>query len=96
MKRNVIKSFLFSLAGVITMPVFAGTLEADDLVLVENLPVEQRAIVHNHILKYFMMNPELAQTAKAIALDQEGKVYVLDENKVIIFAAGNPSCAAAN
>ncbi|MDZ4661245.1 MAG: hypothetical protein SGJ18_06450 [Pseudomonadota bacterium] len=95
MHKKFIKNFLFSIAGFSVLPNFAAAYEKEDLTLIENLPIEQRVVVHDHVIRFLEKNPEFAREAKIIAVDKEGNVYVLDEKKVILFNVGNPSCGSA-
>lgn len=96
MKKRNIKLALFSLAGFAALSAFADEkVKPEELTLVEDLPVEQRVIAHEKVVKYLDQHPEIAKTAKYIAVDKEGNVYVLDETKSDFICVGNPSCISA-
>ncbi len=87
MKRSAVKLALFTLTNVII-----ASAHADDLMMIEELPIEQRLIAHQQVIQFLAKNPEYAEAAKYIAIDQGGTVYVLDKNKANPRDAGNPSC----
>jgi exoribonuclease R len=60
--------------------------------LIEELPVEQRVIVHQQVLKFLNEHPENAADAKVIAVDEKGTVYVLDDKMEKMVSVGQPSC----
>lgn len=91
MRRNAIKGILFSLASVAGFSALAGELP-QGLHLIEELPVEQRVIAHQQVLKFLNEHPESAADAKVIAVDEKGTVYVLDEKMEKVLCAGAPSC----
>ena len=91
MRKETIKRVLFSLASVATFSAHA-TEPSESLRLIEELPLEQRLIAHDAVLKYLNQHPEAAADAKIIAIDEKGTVYVLDENLAIVSRVGNPSC----
>mgnify|MGYP001586262959 CR=1 FL=1 len=92
MKRSNIKNLLFAIASFTATPLFANENLTDDLMLIEDLPVEQRVVAHKKVVEYLIGNPEAAKEVKIIAIDKEGKVYVLDENLEKIKCLGNPCC----
>lgn len=94
MRKNAIKGILFSLASVTGLSALAGELP-HGLHLIEELPIEQRVIVHQHVLKFLNENPERAADAKVIAVDEKGTVYVLDEKMEKLIIVGQPSCVGA-
>ena len=91
MRNNTIKGILFSLASITGLSALAGELPKG-LILIEQLPLEQRVIIHKQVLKFLNEHPENAADAKVIAVDIEGVVYVLDEKYEKIVRAGSPSC----
>ncbi len=93
MKNQLIKATLFALASVATTQAHANTA-ADELTLIEELPIEQRAVVHKAVVEFLKNNPEIAAKAKVIAIDRNGVIYVLDENKVFLPLVGEPSCVS--
>lgn len=92
MKRETIKSVLFAIASFTTIPLLANEAQTDELVLVEDLPVERRVIAHKKVIEFLIANPEVASLVKVVAIDKEGIVYVLDENLAKIKLLGAPSC----
>lgn len=93
MKNQLIKATLFALASVATTQAHANTI-ASELTLIEDLPIEQRAVVHQAVVEFLKKNPEIAAKAKVIAIDRNGVIYVLDENKVFLPLLGEPSCVS--
>ena len=93
MKNQLIKATLFALASVATTHAHANTT-ANELTLIEDLPIEQRAVVHKAVVEFLKNNPEIAAKAKVIAIDRNGVIYVLDENKVFLPLVGEPSCVS--
>lgn len=91
MKNQLIKATLFVLASVATTQAHANTT-VNDLTLIEDLPIEQRVLVHKAVVEFLKNNPEIAAKAKVIAIDRNGVIYVLDENKVFLPLVGEPSC----
>lgn len=91
MRKNTIKGVLFTLASMAGFSALAGELPPG-LLLIEQLPVEQRVIIHKYVLKFLNEHPENAADAKVIAVDEKGVVYVLDEKLEKIVRAGSPSC----
>mgnify|MGYP000034038920 CR=1 FL=1 len=91
MKRDTIKKVLFTIASLTALPLFAAEFQQDDLVLVEDMPIEIRAVAHKKVIDFLIKNPDQASLVKIIALDKEGKVYVLDENLAKIKCLGAPS-----
>jgi len=97
MKPNQIKKTLFALVGLLAAPAMAHA-EADKpkLTMVDQLPLEQRAVVYKTMVQYLMQNPEVAQDANGvIAIDEKGVVYVVDKNTVMS-GSGQPSCAGGS
>ena len=92
MRKNAIKKVLFTLASLAALPARADNIQIDDLRLMEELPAEQRVIVHQTVVNFLGQHPELATDAKVIAVDGKGTVYVLDEKLVPLASAGAPSC----
>lgn len=88
--KMAIKGVLFSIAALSASPVFAGA--EGELRLVEDLPAEQRVIVHQHVLNYLNQHPETAADVNVIAVDAKGTVYVLDHKMVARIICGAPSC----
>lgn len=93
MRKNAIKGILFSLASMTGLSAFAGELPKG-LHLIEELPVEQRVIVHEQVLKFLNEHPENAANARVIAVDEKGTVYVLDDKMENMVCAGQPSCVS--
>jgi hypothetical protein len=91
MRKNAIKGILFSLASVTGLSALAGELP-QGLHLIEELPIEQRVIVHQQVLKFLNEHPENAADAKVIAVDEKGTVYVLDDKMEKMARVGQPSC----
>lgn len=91
MKHQFIKATLFVLASVATTQAHANTTD-NDLTLIEDLPIEHRVLVHKAVVEFLKNNPEIAAKAKVIAIDRNGVIYVLDENKVFLPVVGEPSC----
>lgn len=93
MRKSAIKHVLFSLLGLASLPAFAEVAEEkDDLILVEELPVDIRVAVHRKVKDYLQKNPQVLDEAAIVALDQKGTIYVLDKYKSKIGDAGQPSC----
>lgn len=92
MRKEAIKKVLFTLASFAAITAKAEGIQQNDLTLMEELPVEQRAVVHKHVLEFLAQNPGIAKDASVIAIDRKGTVYVLDENKIFLAKAGAPSC----
>ncbi|MGZ3806366.1 MAG: hypothetical protein ACXVB4_19300 [Pseudobdellovibrionaceae bacterium] len=92
MKIQLIKATLFVLASVATAQAYPQGTAANELTLIEDLPLEQRAIVHKAVVEFLRNNPELAAKVLVIAIDRNGVVYALDENKVFLPLLGAPSC----
>ena len=90
MRNRAIKGVLFTLASVTGLFAFAGELP-QGLHLIEELPLEQRVVVHKQVLKFLNENPQFAALVKVIAVDEKGTVYVLDEKMENMVAAGAPS-----
>ncbi|GEM_PF-6811457 len=93
MKKTLIKSTLFSLASLLTINAQSAELK-HELTLLEELPTEQRSIVHQAVIEFLKNHPELADSVKIIAVDKNGNVYVLDENKITLSVLGEPSCVS--
>lgn len=93
MKKNLIKATLFSLASLVALNAQSSD-KPQDLTLLEELPTEQRAIVHQAVIAFLKNHPELADSVKIIAVDKNGNVYVLDENKITLSVLGEPSCVS--
>ena len=91
MRKTAIKTILFSLSGLGAFGAHAADLPKG-LHLIEELPVEQRVIAHEEVLKYLNQHPEAAANAKVIAIDEDGNVYVLDDKMEQITRVGEPSC----
>jgi len=91
MKRPFIKATLFALTSIAALQAQSNET-ANDLTLLEDLPVEQRALAHQAVVDFLVAHPEYAGKIKVIAVDQNGVIYVLDENKVILSRLGQPSC----
>ncbi|MGE3261375.1 MAG: hypothetical protein AB7K68_06320 [Bacteriovoracia bacterium] len=91
MRKNAIKGILFSIASATGFSALAGELP-QGLHLVEELPIEQRVIVHQQVLKFLNEHPENAADAKVIAVDEKGTVYVLDDKMEKMARVGQPSC----
>jgi len=87
MKNQIIQRHLFVLASIAT-----PQANVSELTLIEELPIEKRGLVHKAVVDFLKNNPEVAATAKVIAIDRNGVVYVLDENKVFLPLVGEPSC----
>ncbi len=96
MKRSTIKKMIFAIAGFTTLPLLANENRMEDLMLVEDLPVEQRVVVHEKVIQFMIENPEIASSVKIIAIDKEGKVYVLDEHLAKIKSLGAPSSISSS
>lgn len=94
MRKNAVKGILFSLASVTGLAAFADELPSG-LHLIEELPIEQRVIVHKQVLKFLNEHPENAADAKVIAVDERGTVYVLDDKMEKMVCAGQPSCVSS-
>ena len=90
MRKHAIKGVLFTLAGFAGVSAHAGELP-QGLHLLNELPVEQRVVAHEQVLKFLNENPEAAADAKVIAVDEQGTVYVLDEKMEKMASAGSPS-----
>jgi len=95
MRKNAIKNVLFTLASLATLPAWSDENQLSDFLLIEELPVEQRVLVHREVVDYLSRHPELASEAKVIAISRKGTIYVLDEKLVPLAAAGEPSCIFA-
>lgn len=91
MRENAIKKVLFTLTSLASI-LRADDVQASELRLMDELPVQIRVIVREQVLNFLGQNPELANDAKVIAVDREGTVYVLDEKMVPFAEAGQPSC----
>ncbi len=96
MKRSTIKHMLFAIASFTTLPLLANENQVDDLILVEDLPIEQRVVVHEKVIQFMVENPEVASSVKVIAIDKEGKVYVLDQYLAKIKNLGAPSTISSS
>lgn len=94
MKKQFIKATLFALATAATIQAHSSTPTANELTLIEELPLEQRAAVHKAVVEFLNKHPEIAAKVKIIAVDKNGVIYVLDENKVFLPLLGEPSCVA--
>ena len=92
MRKNAIKKVLFTLATLAALPARADDADEKEFRLMEELPIEQRVIVHKEVVDFLSRNPELAAYAKVIAVDKKGVIYVLDEKLVPLAKAGSPSC----
>ena len=92
MRKNAIKKVLFTLASFAELPAWSENNQLNDFLLIEELPVEQRVVVHREVVEYLSRHPELASEAKVIAVNGKGTIYVLDEKLVPLAAAGEPSC----
>ncbi len=92
MRKNAIKKILFTLASLASLPVRADYSQDNDLRLMDELPVQERIVVRDHVLNFLDQHPEFINDAKVIAVDREGAVYVLDENLVQLASVGQPSC----
>ena len=92
MKKQFIKATLFVLATAATVQAHSSAPAANELTLIEELPVEQRAAVHKAVVEFLSKNPGIAAKVKIIAVDKNGVIYVLDENKVFLPLLGEPSC----
>lgn len=90
MRKKAIKGILFSMATVAGFSAHAGEIP-QGLHLLDELPVDQRVIAHEQVLKFLNERPEAAADAKVIAVDEQGTVYVLDEKMEIFRSAGSPS-----
>lgn len=90
MRKKAIKGILFSMATVTGFFAQAGELP-EGFHLIEELPLEQRVVVHEQVLKFLNENPQLATDAKVIAVDEKGTVYVLDEKLENFNVVGAPS-----
>ena len=91
MRKSAIKKVLFTIAGLASLPAMANENQ-NDLRLMEELPVEQRVVVHKQVIDYLSQHPKLAPLVKVIAVDGKGTIYALDENMVPLSANGQPSC----
>jgi hypothetical protein len=91
MRKKAIKAVLFSLSSLAAFSAQASNLP-DGLHFVEELPVEQRVVLHKAVMKYFNQNPAVAAEANIIAIDERGTVYVLDHKMAILANVGEPSC----
>lgn len=96
MRRDTIKKSLFVIAGFAALPLAAQEHQSVELMLVENLSVQQRVVAHKKVVDYLVQNPEETKNVKVIAVDLEGKVYVLDENLAKLKCLGNPSCVSSS
>lgn len=96
MNRSTIKKMIFAIAGFTTLPLLANENSRDDLMLVEDLPVEQRVVVHEKVIQFMVENPELASSVNVIAIDKEGKIYVLDKHLAKIKNLGAPSSISSS
>ena len=92
MRKNAIKKVLFTLASLATLPARADDGKINDLRLMEELPTEQRVVIHKQVVDYLALHPEIAPDARVIAVDGKGTVYVLDEKLAHLASVGAPSC----
>ena len=93
MNQNVIKKALFTLASAALIPMSASASDpTKELFLIEELPLQSRAIVYEHVLNYLKGNPGVISSMHTIGIDKKGTVYVLDKNLAGIASAGQPSC----
>ena len=92
MRQKAIKKILFTLASFASLSAWADDMQTEDLFLMDELPVEQRIIVHKHVVEFLWQHPEIAEIAKTVAIDRKGVVYVLDEDRVPRAQVGAPSC----
>lgn len=97
MKANAIKGVLFSLASVISVSAIAQEkLEnTSKLTLIEELPVETRVIVQDHVIKFLKQNPKSMAPNSILAIDDKGTIYVIDKDLAQISRLGQPSCPGA-
>lgn len=96
-RRQSIIRMLFTMSCISIHPALADEPKetpGDDLVLIEELPPEQRTIAHEAVMNYLEEHPEDAPAAKVIAVDKNGVVYGLDEEKTTLTRVGQPSCYA--
>ena len=93
MKKQFVKATLFTLASLVAIKAQSAESQ-QELTLLEDLPTEQRVIVHQAVVEFLKANPELADSVKVIAVDKNGDVYVLDENKITLPVLGEPSCVS--
>ena len=92
MRKNAIKKILFTLASFASLPVQADYSQPNELRLMDELPIQERVIVRDHVLNFLGQHPEFVRDAKVIAVDRKGTVYVLDEKLVPLASVGQPSC----
>jgi hypothetical protein len=93
MRKKAVKGILFSIMSVMSLPAMAQLeSENQDLVLVEELPVEVRSVVHSRIIEYLKQNPHTLNSNSVLALDGKGTIYVLDKDLFPVTMVGQPSC----
>lgn len=92
MKRQFVKATLFALASLASLQARSENTAENELTLLEDLPVEQRVLAHQALVDFLATHPEIAEKVKVIAVDKNGVIYVLDENKVSLSNVGQPSC----
>ena len=97
MRKRAIKSVLFSLIGLGSLPAVAQqTVQNQDLIFIEELPTEIRAQVHQKVVEYLRQNPHLISEFSTVALDSKGTIYVVDKKMAAMADSGSPSCMAAS
>ena len=93
MNKSIIKTTLFTLASIVALKAHSAE-SSPELTLLEDLPTAQRVVVHQAVVDFLKANPQLAESVKIIAVDKNGTVYVLDENKFTLSRLGEPSCVS--
>lgn len=93
MRSKAIKGVLFSILALTATQARAQVEDKnDDLVLIEELPVETRVVVHARLLEFLKKNPGVLNQDSIFAVDKKGTIYVLDKNLARVGSSGAPSC----
>ena len=98
MNKKAIKGVLFSLVGAMAISAHSQeiTEESPKLTLIEELPVETRVIVQDHVISFMKRNPHLVPPNSIIAIDDKGTVYVIDKELSKVNRLGMPSCPGSH
>lgn len=97
MNKNAIRGVLFSLVSAVTISAHSQEkLETiPKLTLIEELPIERRVIVQDHVIKFLKQNPKSMAPNSILAIDDKGNIYVIDKDLAQISNLGQPSCPGA-
>jgi hypothetical protein len=90
-KPNECAKFLLLLTGLTLSSLSSASDKTNQLILIENLPPEQRERVYAQILNYLKSHPQqVIPNDSTIAVDQEGRAYVVTKDGAYVFP-GMPS-----